>query len=63
MVKYKEFKIFGKLFVRSGFGLHMINENGDFGFRIWRDAISIKKGNTERFYYFKKIKKEEKWKD
>jgi hypothetical protein len=49
---YKEFRISGKLFAISGFGISLVTDTGNYGFRIWKDAISIKYGGGERFYYW-----------
>jgi hypothetical protein len=53
---YKEFRLFGKLFAISGFGIKFYTDTCGVGFRIHKDSIDIMdtKGST-KFYYYKRI--------
>ena len=51
---YKEFKLFGLLFAVTKVGISIVTENGNYGFRLYTDSIGIKKGFSEKYYYWSK---------
>lgn len=51
---YRELRLNRKrILCFNGAGFHVITENGNFGFTIFRGGFSIKKGFNESLYYFK----------